>query len=365
MQQLPYILTLLYLLSCFGAFTQKGQATENLFIITLDGLRWEEVYRGATDSLMNDPTYVKDTAALRALFAAPTAEKRRGKLMPWFWSTLASSGQLYGNRHYDNKVNCTNFFWFSYPGYNEILTGYSDPDISSNAKRWNPNVTVLEWLNNRSEFNGRVAAFGSWDVFPYIINEKRSGIPVNAGFRTVTGNELSQREHFLNQLQPTVPSPWATVRLDAFTHHYCLEYIKRKHPKVVYIAYGETDDFAHDGAYDHYLKSAHQTDQWIKELWEYVQSDPVYAGKTTFLITTDHGRGHRPKAEWKGHGKTYEGSDAIWLAALGPDTPAQGEIKTAGQWWQHQVAKTAAAFLGLDYSSHKEKVGSIISEVFK
>ena len=150
------------LLACFlfsvGAFAQNARHTENLFIITLDGFRWEELYQGATDSLMNDPTFVKDTAALQALFAAPTAEEKRGKLMPWFWSTLATSGQLYGNRNYDNKVNCTNFFWFSYPGYNEILTGYSDPTINSNAKRWNPNVTVLEWLNQMPEYNGRVAA---------------------------------------------------------------------------------------------------------------------------------------------------------------------------------------------------------------
>ena len=348
-----------------GAFAQKGQVTENVFLITLDGFRWEELFQVATDSLMNDPVYVKDTAALQALFAAPTAAEKRVKLMPWFWSTVANSGQLYGNRNYDNKVNCTNFFWFSYPGYNEILSGYSDATIKSNAKIWNPNVTVLEWLNNKPAYNGRVAAFGSWDVFPFIINEKRSGIPVNAGFRPATGNDLSEREHFLNQIQPTVPSPWATVRLDMFTHHYCLEYLKRKHPKVVYISYGETDDFAHDGAYDHYLKSAHQTDQWIKELWEYVQSDPVYAGKTTFLITTDHGRGHSPKSEWKSHGKTFEGSNAIWMAVIGPDTPALGERKTTGQWWQNQVAKTAAAFLGLDYSSEQEAVGKLIQEMFK
>lgn len=348
-----------------SVFSQKGQQTENIFIITLDGFRWEELYQGATDSLMNDPAFVSDTADLQARFAAPTPEARRQKLMPWFWRTLATSGQLYGNRNYDNKVNCTNFFWFSYPGYNEILTGYSDPAINSNAKKWNPNITVLEWLNNQPAFNGRVAAFGSWDVFPYIINEQRSGIPVNAGFRPATGNDLSEREQLLNQLQPTIPSPWGSVRLDAFTHNYCLEYLQRKHPKVVYISYGETDDFAHDGAYDHYLKSAHQTDQWIKELWEYVQSDPVYAGKTTFLITTDHGRGNNPKAEWKSHGKTFEGSNAIWMAVIGPDTPAKGELKTAGQWWQNQVAQTAAAFLGLDYQSDQEEVGALIPEMFK
>lgn len=354
---------MLFFISCllfFNGLNAQNHQTENVFIITLDGLRWEEVFQGAVDSLMTDKKFTSNPEEIQSLFDAPTPEERRAKLMPWFWSTLATTGQLYGNRSYDNKVNCSNTQWFSYPGYSEILCGYVDPNITSNNKIWNPNKTVLEWFNEQPAYNGRVAAFGSWDVFPYIINEKRSGIPVNAGFRSAKGPNLSDKERFLNELQPTVPSPWATVRLDAFTHHYCLEYIKRKHPKLVYIAYGETDDFAHDGDYDHYLKSAHQTDQWIKQLWEYVQSDPVYAGKTTFIITTDHGRGNSPKGRWIGHGQGWVGSDAIWLAIIGPDTPALGEMKTSGQWWQNQVAKTAAAFLGKDYSK-----GKMINEAFK
>ena len=39
------------------------------------------------------------------------------------------------------------------------------------------------------------------------------------------------------------------------------------------ISYGETDDFAHDGQYDAYLTSAHQTDAFIRELWDWVQAD--------------------------------------------------------------------------------------------
>ncbi len=353
-----------FMLVSFQCLQAQERQTANVFIITLDGLRWEEVFQGAVDSLMTDKAYVGNPEELSQLFDAPTAEERRSKLMPWFWSTLATSGQLYGNRAYNNNVDCANPYWFSYPGYSEILCGFVDEDINSNKKVWNPNKTILEWFNDHPRYNGRVAAFGSWDVFPYIINEQRSGIPVNAGFEAAEGPGLSQKELFLNQLQPTVPSPWATVRLDAFTHHYCLEYVKRKHPKLVYIAYGETDDFAHDGAYDHYLKSAHHTDQWIKELWEYVQSDPFYAGKTTFLITTDHGRGSSPKSAWKSHGAAHKGSDAIWFGIIGPDTPARGELTTAGQWYQNQVAKTAAAFLGMDYAPEGKKVGEVIKEMF-
>lgn len=356
--------TLLFLLYSLTAQEEKRK-TENVFLITLDGLRWQEMFAGAVDSMMNDLTFVQDSTFLQKQFAAPTAEEQREKLLPFFWETIAKEGQIYGNRWEGNKVNCSNIFWFSYPGYNEILTGYSDPRIKSNAKLPNPNMTVLEWVNQQPGFEDRVAAFGSWDVFPYIINEERSGVPVNAGFELVEGDDLTQKEKFLNELQPQLPEPWHTVRHDAFTHGYALEHLKKYHPRLLYISYGETDDFAHDGKYDHYLMSARQTSNWIKELWEFVQNDPVYKNKTTFLITTDHGRGDSPKAEWKSHGKIYKGSDAIWMAVIGPDTPALGEVKTDQQLWQRQIAKTAAALLGLDYENKYEQVGNVIKKMMK
>jgi hypothetical protein len=267
-------LLLVYPLLAFGQ--AKSTKTENIVLITRDGFCWEELFEGAPDSLMIDSRFVKETASLRRQFGAATPGVRRSKLMPWFWSTLALLGQLYGNQRLGNKVNVTNPHWFSYPGYSEMLTGFVEPAIGSNDKVPNPNVTVLECPHQQP-------AFSSWDVFPYILNQKRSGIPVNAGFSPAGDQDKSAREAFLNQLQTQIPSPWPSVRLDAFTHHYALEYLKRNHPHVVYIAYGKTDDFAPDGLYDQYLLSAHRMDGFIRQLWEVMQVDPVYRNKTTLL----------------------------------------------------------------------------------
>lgn len=343
---------------------QNKRKTENVFIITLDGLRWQEVFTGADSLLITNKTFVKDPVGLNTTFWAETSQERREVLMPFFWSVLARQGQIFGNRKYGNNVNVTNTMWFSYPGYNEILTGYADDArIRTNNKVLNPNVTILEYLNKDPKFKGKVAAFGSWDVFPFIINEERSGVPVNAGFEKAVGT-LSDNEKFLNQLLDEVPSPWSTVRLDAFTHHYLLEHLKQETPKVVYISYGETDDFAHDGKYDAYLKSARQTDNFIKQLWEYTQSTPAYKDKTTFIITTDHGRGSTPLDAWKNHGRDVPGADQIWFAVMGPDTPPTGEMKKRGQFFQNQFAKTAAAFLGVDYKT-VSPVGDIVNGVIK
>jgi len=337
--------------------------TENVFLITLDGLRWEELFGGAVDSMMLSEELTKDTEDVMSKFSDPDQIEARKKLMPFFWSTINEEGQLYGNRWLGNKVNCSNRFWFSYPGYCEILTGYSDPTIDSNDKIYNPNVTILEWLNNMPAYKGRVAAFGSWDVFPYIVNDKRSGIPVNAGFRKATDDYLSIKEQILNELQDEIPSAWSSVRWDAFTHNYMMEHVKKHYPKVVFISYGETDDFAHDGRYDHYLKSAHQTDKWIGEIWNYIESDPYYAGKTSIVITTDHGRGNSPMSEWKSHGTIYKGSNAIWIAALGPNIKPLGMVKKKEQLLQSQIAATVAALLGIEYNPVTKEAGKSIRSV--
>lgn len=343
----------------------QSRKTENIFIITLDGLRWQELFTGADSLLVENKDFVGNPAALKSRFWADTGDERRKLLMPFFWSTLASEGQLYGNRKYDNLADCSNSMWFSYPGYSEILCGFSDDDrINSNKKINNPNVTVLEFLNKIPEYKGKVAAFGSWDVFPFIINEERSGVPVNAGFEKASGDHLTEREAFLNALQDEIPGPWGSVRLDAFTHYFALEYLKKEQPRVLYIAYGETDDFAHDGKYDEYLKSAHRTDQFIRDLWNRVQSQEYYRDKTTFMITTDHGRGTQPLASWRSHGDEIPDAGQIWLAVIGPDTPPTGEQKKAGRIYQNQVAKTAGTFLGVDYTNTRE-VGDAITTVIK
>lgn len=345
--QILTVLILLYTIS----FAQAP--AENIIIITLDGMRWQEVFTGADSGLIKNKKYVEDAEVLQKRFWHDQPEVRREKLMPFFWSTLVKDGILLGNRVYGNNVNCSNNMWFSYPGYNEILSGYADDErINSNDKFNNPNETVLEFLNKQAKYKGKVAAFGSWDVFPSIINEERSGIPVNAGFESALDKNLSEREEFLNQLQIEIPSPWGGVRLDAFTHHYALEYMKKYKPRVVYIAYGETDDFAHNGKYDAYLKSAYQTDQFIKNIWEWIQAQPQYKNKTTILITTDHGRGTIPVDEWRSHGTKINGADQIWIAALGAGVKPKGEIKVSGQLYQNQVAATAAGLLGFNFTQN-------------
>ncbi len=360
---MKFLLTALALLLHLPLLAQpKKLATEHVILITLDGFRWQELFGGIDSTLLHTPHLVADSAELRRDFWAATPALRRSKLLPFFWRTIATQGQLYGNRWLGSRVNVTNTQWFSYPGYNEILTGFADERITSNDKVNNVNQTVLEHLHQQPGFAGKVAAYGSWDVFPYIINAERSHISVNAGYAENPDPNAPDNVKMIYQLQAQVPRRWDNVRFDAFTHHLAKACLETQRPRVLYIAYGETDDFAHEGEYAAYIRSAHQTDAFIEDLWTFVQRSPTYKNKTTLIITTDHGRGHTPPDSWKHHSKDVPGADQIWLAFIGPDTRGLGEVRTAGQHHQNQVAKTLAALLGFDYRNVRP-VGAVIGEV--
>ena len=340
------LLTSLFTLFFLGTQAQQKIINQpNVFLITLDGVRWQDVFTGIDSALLNGP-YTQDKELLTKKFVGKSSEENRTLLMPFFWNTIAKNGQLHGNRNKDSKVNLTNKMAFSYPGYNEILTGVADDtNVNSNDKIYNKNVTLLEKVNNSEAFKGKVAAFGSWDLFPYIINDKRSGIPVNSGYMDAK-DDLNEKEQFLNEIQRQAPIIWEGVRLDVFTHHFAKEYVKKNHPKLVFISYGETDDFAHAGFFDFYTKSIHNTDALIADLWNYVQNDPFYKNNTYFVITTDHGRGvgSEKESKWTDHGSNVSGADQTWMAILGPSIKITGEGKDE-QLYTNQIAPTVLQVL--------------------
>lgn len=330
-------------------FVSHAQSDDHqkVFLITLDGLRWQELFSGADSLLVGNEEYVKHTKEVKELAWRPEAKERREILFPFIWGKVSKIGQLHGNRNKESFVNLTNNMWFSYPGYNEILTGKADDErINSNSKKLNPNVTVLEEFAQVAPAK-KVAAFGSWDVFDYIVNESRSNVYTNNGFEPSYDVPLTEKEQLLNELQRQIPSPWGSVRLDGFTHQFAKIYIEKHQPDLVYISYGETDDFAHDGDYESYLKSARNTDALIEDLWNYVQSSDYYKDKTTFIITTDHGRGTQPIDTWRSHGTKIKGADQTWLILFGNAVAPKGEI-SQNQVFTNQVASTVRSLMGLE-----------------
>jgi hypothetical protein len=279
-----------------GIAAQEPARSQNVVIVAIDGVRWQEVFGAGRDTLM-----------------------------PFLWSVVAKQGQLFGNRDRRSRMRVTNRLNFSYPGYQEMLAGYVDPRIDNNRYGPNPNITVLEWLNRKPELRGRVAAFANWIFFRDIFARRSDGLFLRAG------GERGE-----------------TTIDDGELHRIAMRHFAEHKPRVLFVGYGNTDESAHSGSRTRYLHALRSADAFIAEWWRVLQADPGFRDRTTLIVTTDHGRG-RGRA-WSSHGWRVRGSGETWLAIMGPDIPARGE-RSDTESTTSQVAATIAAALGYDYPS--------------
>jgi len=355
---------LLALLTAAAAHAQSAPRTRNVVLIVSDGLRWQEVFTGADPTLLNEAhggIWDKEENLRREFWRDDPTERRRA-LLPFLWNTVAVRGQIFGNQALGSVARVTNGLAFSYPGYNEMLTGHPDARINSNEFGPNPNVSVLEWLNTLPDLQGKVSAHATWSTFKDILNVSRSHLPLQVGWDPPYKGTLTPQQQLLNRLYQS------TTRMDdddvynAFMQVPLLDSFATHQPRVLFVGYGETDNWAHAGRYDLVLHSAHHFDQFVAELWEHLQALPAYRNTTTFIITTDHGRGSG-LTEWKEHGVEQKGSENIWIAVLGPDTAPLGERSHTGEVHQAQIAATVAAFLGKDFRKAVPAAAPAIGEV--
>jgi hypothetical protein len=331
-----------------SARADDHRQTRNVVLVTIDGLRAEEIFAGASGDHV---AAIKSEARRRVVqqsFQRADAAESRAALLPFVWSVIARDGQLLGDEDHGSRVRVTNGRNYSYPGYSEMLTGIVDPRIGGNERVVNPHPNVLEWLDDEPGLQGRVAVFASWDLFPLILGGARSKVAVDASGPPVK-EAAGEAGRALNELSLDLPAFWEDVRLDAVTIAAALRHLRAQKPRVLYVALGETDEWAHAGSYDLYLDAAHRADAFLARLWTQLQKDPAYRGRTTLVVTTDHGRG-RTTSDWTQHGPEVPGADRIWLAVIGPDTPALG-VRSDAKATQAQVAATLAALLGRDFRS--------------
>ena len=274
------------------AVAQRAAATDAVILITIDGARHEEVFGGLdldilTSTLKKDQR-AEDSPTYQRYWAA-TPDERRRKLMPFFWKLVTEQGSIAGNPALDSQVRLSNRKLFSYPGYAEILLGQAfDAEITSNDPVRNPHETVLERLRRELKLTpAQVATVASWDVFNAIAEHTVGATTINAGAEPL---DLAREEvRIMNRLQQEAASPWDHTRLDAFTFRQAMAYLEKVRPRVLYLAFDETDDWAHDGRYDKVLDTYARLDGYLRELWTWLQAQPDYRGRTHLLITTDHG----------------------------------------------------------------------------
>ena len=345
MKRAPLVIALALAAISWPSAQAAPPSAKNVVVITLDGFRWQEMFGGPSAEYFKKDSKGQPTTLERE-YTAGSAADRRTRLMPFVWKTIQSKGQIFGDPSAGSRSHVTNGLWFSYPGYNEMFSGAADPRVDSNKKIPNPNVTVLEWLNTRPAFAGRVAAFGAWDVLPFIVNTDRSRIPVGTGFSPVPAPKTT-REREINEFAKDVPAFWSYGTVDAPMVYAAIESLRTAKPRVLYLMLGEGDEWAHQNRYDLYLDATVRADRFIERIWNVLQSLPAYRGTTALLITTDHGRGATTK-DWSDHGEDVPAAENTWFAAMGPGIPALG-VRSNVTVTTSQLAATIAMLLGEDF----------------
>ncbi len=260
---------------------------------------------------------------------------------------MREHGWIAGNAALGSRVQVGNSLRFSYPGYAEMLTGRPrDGTVTSNDAIQNPHPTVLEFVRERLRLpKAKVAAFGSWDRFAQIPEHVPGSITINAGFMPFADDD--PRITALDAIQSEARA-WREERFDAFTAAFALRYLERERPRLLYVALGDTDEWAHAGRYADMLDGMALADRFLRDLWTWLQAQPDYRDNTLLIVTTDHGRGRTPR-DWTDHGVGVEGAQDIWLAMAGPGQSVRGELRDAPTLRQGQVAATIAAAFGLEF----------------
>lgn len=124
---------------------------------------------------------------------------------------------------------------------------------------------------------------------------------------------------------------------------------------LLYLA--SVDHEGHSGDWDAYVSSIQVADSIVGMLWDYLQAHPHYAGKTTLIVTNDHGR---HDYDFSGHGDGCDGCRTIQLLAVGPDIQA-GLVSTVPRSLT-DVTPTIGELLGFDA---EDATGAVMYEILQ
>jgi hypothetical protein len=269
----------------------------NVILITLDGVRWNEVFQGTDPELTGAPSEV---------------------IMPHLNGDLAKQGLLLGDRK-QSFVQVSNRRNLSLPGYQNIFTGHSTSCASNFCSRVRYE-TFPEALQAKFGFNPfEIAGFASWSRIRRAYSRRHSDLYLNSGLDP-SGLE-GPNHQAIDALQAqdvphwNKPHVWSS-RYDRYTFAHGFEFLKENQPRFLYIGLLDSDEYAHAGNYRAYVETLRTYDLWIREIVDYLDSSGEYGKNTLLIVTTDHGRGQGGK-RWKDHGRRLPESNQIFMYLRG------------------------------------------------
>ena len=263
-------------------------------LVTLDGVRWQEVFQGTDPGL--GPTKGAPTLPL-------LLKKRPGTL-------------LFGDPGTDVEVTIANGTSLSLPGYLTLLTGKKTRCANNRCDRVGIE-TLPERLVRELHLPARqVATLTSWELLAHAVEHVQGATFVNAGRVALDDGHPDARSRHLNQAErDDPPRKWARARFDAYTMAHALRYLRLHRPRYLHIGLNDADEWGHLGDYATYIKTLRRYDGWLRQLLGTLGGLGAYGKRCSVVVTTDHGRG--TGAEWIDH-RESAAARRVWLWVHGP-----------------------------------------------
>jgi hypothetical protein len=282
-----------------------GYETENVILVSIDGIR--------------------DHEAFAYQFQPGEVEHPH---IPFLWNTLKPQGTAFMEMY---NVFCT----FTSPGHSTMLTG------------------AWQMYPNHAE-GGELLQTRPWEPTIFEYARKQLGLPQSETWCVVgkrncmESNWSIHPEYGQNYGANIVKAPEGEVTMDSdsLTVDAVMDVLDQDSPSLVFVNLQAVDALGHNGDYDLYLEAIRRADRAVKRIWERIQIDPVYAGRTTLIVSTDHGRHDPDRGDFMGHGGICHGCQHVMCLVAGPDTPAG--IEVSRMTLQVDLAPTMAALMGVD-----------------
>lgn len=298
-----------------------------VILVAIDGVRWQDIYRGTDPDLVAPGSPLKPAEALAPHIHA-----------------LARRGVALGAPGHGAPFEVSGPNFVSLPGYTEMLTGRTAP-CQENDCTERPSWTLLDAFASK----GRpVGAVSSWSAISYVVARDPALGLVSAGR---TGGGTRDRVRELPGLRDTfdageaaTPEPGhGDYRPDAHTRALALGVLRRERPRFFFAGLGDTDEHAHAGNYPAYLDALGTADRFVGDVMELADEWRRDGRETVIVVTTDHGR----SADFRNHGRDYPESSRGWLVAGGGPVPARGYVASSHTRRLRDLAPTVAAMAGV------------------
>lgn len=290
------VLTLFFIFAFFGCRRDKAYPnynTENVIIIVVDGARYSETWGEPSHS------FIPNQSALRHEGVLFTNFYNDGETLTIAGHTALTTGSYQWINNDGQQL----------PNHQSIFQEYRKQHSIDQTKTWViSSKDKLQVLSN-TESN-------SWsNKYMPSTNCGVNGAGVGSGYRE-----------------------------DSITMMRFFEIFDEHHPNLVLLNFRDPDFTAHQGDWNGYLEGISKTDEYIQQIWDYIQNDPLYSDNTTLFITNDHGRHlNGVSSGFAHHGDNCDGCKHISLLVIGPDFPKN--VVNSDHYNQTDVSATVAELL--------------------